>query len=254
MRCIVIIISGCSFCNPNLILADKTKITWPIWSDYLIFKQPVINVSRSGVGNDLIIKSAIDCLMDNPDITRVIISLTHWERFSVRGVHINPNIIKFLDNDKRSDTTYVTRERRIARSHLSFLTGFTPDYNSFIRSSERLFVMVEDLLRDIYILNRLCAERNVKLHIFQMLKALAGLSMDEQPAVLEHMFSNKYFDYLETCKEIDLIGWPFLEQLGGEHIEAILKSTDRIGNSDMHPNGTDQMKIARVINEKIKDY
>ena len=89
----MIIVSGCSFCTPNLKLVDGSFITWPVWSEYLKYKEPVLNISKSGRGNDIIISSAIDTIVSTSDVTRVIISLSQWERFSLRGYNINPGII-----------------------------------------------------------------------------------------------------------------------------------------------------------------
>ena len=255
----MIIVSGCSFCTPNLKLVDGSIIDWPVWSEYLKYKESVINVSKSGRGNDAIIKTAIDTIVSNNNITRVIISLSQWERFSLRGYDINPGIISmdgYGNEDKRTTTSYFKRERITANKQLYDVNTYTKDTNKTrdILNSEKSYrIMTEDLFRDIFLLHKLCRERKIKLHVFQMLKPFNSVNLKLKHVLLS-IYDSYYFNYLDDCKDIDLIGWPFLNNLGGEFLHKFISEEDWVGDGDAHPNGIGQIKLGEIINEKIKDY
>ena len=252
----MIIVSGCSFCAPNLKLADRSRITWPVWSDYLKYKEPVLNISQSGRGNDTIISSAIDAIVSNPNVTRVIISLSQWERFSLRGYSINPSIITregYGEKEKELITNYSRNEKNIADKQLYLLRKFTNKAKDILDSEQTYKVMTEDLFRDIFLLHTLCRERKIKLHIFQMLKPF-NLVNKKLKYVASCIYDNFYFNYLEDCEDIDLIGWPFFSYFGGEDLNILIAKEERIGDGDSHPNRAGQIKLGEIINEKIKDY
>jgi hypothetical protein len=252
----MIIVSGCSFCTPNLKLVDKSKITWPVWSDYLKYKEPVLNISKSGRGNDTIIRSAMDAIVSNPDVTKVIISLSQWERFSLREYNINPGIITrdgYGDIEKELMTNYSRNEKRVAAKQLYLIRKFTDKTEEILNSEQSYRIMTEDLFRDIFLLHKLCRERKIKLHIFQMLKPFNSAN-SKLKHVASCIYDNFYFNYLDDCKDIDLIGWPFLSYFGGEYLDMLIAKKERIGDGDAHPNRAGQIKLGEIINEKIKDY
>ena len=252
----MIIVSGCSFCAPNLKLADRSRITWPVWSDYLKYKELVLNISKSGRGNDTIISSAIDTIVSNSDVTRVIISLSQWERFSLRGYSINPGIITrdgYGDREKELITSYSRNEKNIAAKQLYLIRKFTDKAEEILNSDQSYRIMTEDLFRDIFLLHKLCREREIKLHIFQMLKPFNHYN-SKLKHVASCIYDNFYFNYLDDCKDIDLIGWPFLSYFGGEDLDMHISKEERIGEGDGHPNRAGHIKIGEIINEKIKDY
>jgi hypothetical protein len=252
----MIIVSGCSFCAPNLKLADRSRITWPVWSDYLKYKEPVLNISKSGRGNDTIISSAMDAIVSNSDVTRVIISLSQWERFSLRGYSINPGIITregYGDREKELRTYYSRNEKKVAEKQIREINKYTNKGKYILNSEQSFRIMTEDLFRDIFLLHKLCRERKIKLHIFQMLKPFNHYN-SKLKHVASCIYDNFYFNYLDDCKDIDLIDWPFLSYFGGEDLDTLIAEEERIGDGDGHPNRAGQIKIGEIINEKIKDY
>lgn len=250
----MIVISGCSFCATNLKLANGSRIDWPVWPEYLKFKEPILNISKSGRGNDSIIRLAMDAIVSNPEVTRVIISLSQWERFSLRGYNINPGIITREGyGDEEVITKYSRNENFIATKQLSLIKRFTNKTKDILKSEQTYRIMTEDLFRDIFLLHKLCRERKIKLHVFQMLKPFNSVD-SKLKHVASCIYDNHYFNYLDDCKDIDLIGWPFIKNIGGEYFHTLLAKKERVGNGDAHPNRAGQIKLGDIINDKIKDY
>lgn len=257
----MIIISGDSFSTPNLgILIDEgvtVPAPWNIWADHLLFDEEVINVSWSGIGNDLIIRNAIDALITNPNVNRVIIALSQWVRFSIRGKYFNPQIFN-KPPDIPKHNPYGRRETKIYQRDiqaLERLTGYKESQvKAIFNTPLAIQTMIDDTLRDIYILHQLCKHRGVQLHVFQMLQPLAGFNKSTNAIITKNMLNSYYFDLLDSTEDIDLIGWPFLNELGGSWFDSSLQSLERVGNGDAHPNLSGHIKLAEMFNENFKEY
>ena len=124
----MIIVSGDSFSTDGLkVLIDEEvsiKAPWKIWADQLSFDDKVINVSRSGIGNDLIMRNAIDALLKTSNVDRIIIALSQWARFSIRGREFNPQIFNGVYNNIK-DTPYGKRETSIYQQDIQALERLT---------------------------------------------------------------------------------------------------------------------------------
>ncbi len=257
----MIIISGDSFSTPNLrVLIDEEmsiQAPWKIWADQLSFDDKVINVSRSGIGNDLIIRNAIDALLKYSNVNRVIIALSQWVRFSIRGRFFNPQIFKGV-RDSVKDTLYGKRETNIFRKDIKTIETLTgseePEIKAMFNTPLAIETMIDDTLRDIYILQQLCKQRGVRLHVFQMLQPWAGFDESARNAITKELLNRDYFDIMDSLNGIDLIGWPFTPLLGGYFFDKSLISIDRVGNGDAHPNKQGHIKLAGMFNENYKEY
>lgn len=257
----MIIISGDSFSTPDLEvlneLGESKPAPWKIWADQLPFDDKIINVSVSGIGNDLIIRNAIDALLKYSNVNRVIIALSQWVRFSIRGRFFNPQIFNGV-RDSAKDTLYSKRETNICRKDIKTIETLTgseePEIKAMFHTPLAIETMIDDTLRDIYILQQLCKQRGVRLHVFQMLQPLAGFDDSAKKAVAKKMLSRDYFDIIESLNDIDLIGWPFTSILGGYFFDQSLISIDRVGNGDAHPNKQGHIKLAEMFNGTFKEY
>ena len=258
----MIIISGDSFSKNNLPIliepGESIQAPWKIWADQLPFDDKIINVSVAGIGNDLIIRNAIDALLKYSNVNRVIIALSQWVRFSIRGRFFNPQIFP-RESDSAKDTLYGKRETNIYRKDIKAIENLTgceePEIKDMFRTPLAIETMIDDTLRDIYILQQLCKQRGVRLHVFQMLQPFAGWRGESaRKAVAKIMLSRDYFDIIENLNDIDLIGWPFTPLLGGYFFDESLISIDRIGNGDSHPNKQGHIKLAEMFNDTFKEY
>lgn len=257
----MIIVSGDSFSTVGLkVLIDEEvsiKSPWKIWAEQLSFDDKVINVSRSGIGNDLIIRNAIDALLKTSNVDRIIIALSQWARFSIRGREFNPQIFNGVPNNIK-DTPYGKRETSICQQDIQALERLTGKEESQIKAIFNtplsIKTMIDDILRDIYILQQLCKQRRVRLHVFQMLEPLAGFNKSTKNAITTNLLNSEYFDIMDISKDIDLIGWPFLPSLGGYYFNKNLSAEERVGNGDAHPNQHGHIKLAEMFNENYKEY
>jgi len=257
----MIIISGDSFSKNNLRVLIEPGIPiqapWKIWADQLSFDDKVINVSESGIGNDLIIRNAIDALLKNSNVSRIIIALSQWVRFSIRGRAFNPQILNGAP-DKIKDTLYGKRETKISQQDIQALERLTGNEESQIKAIFNtplsIKTMIDDTLRDIYILQQLCKQRGIKLHVFQMLQPLSGFNKSTRNAITNELLNSDYFDIMDSLNDIDLIGWPFVPSLGGYFFDKNLTAEERVGNGDAHPNKQGHIKLAEMFNENYKEY
>jgi len=257
----MIIISGDSFSKNNLRVLIEPGIPiqapWKIWADQLSFDDKVINVSESGIGNDLIIRNAIDALLKNSNVSRIIIALSQWVRFSIRGRAFNPQIFNGAP-DKIKDTLYGKRETKISQQDIQALERLTGNEESQIKAIFNtplsIKTMIDDTLRDIYILQQLCKQRGIKLHVFQMLQPLSGFNKSTRNAITNELLNSDYFDIMDSLNDIDLIGWPFVPSLGGYFFDKNLTAEERVGNGDAHPNKQGHIKLAEMFNENYKEY
>lgn len=257
----MIIISGDSFSKNNLRVLIEPGVSieapWKIWADQLSFDDKVINVSESGIGNDLIIRNAVDALLKHSNVDRIIIALSQWVRFSIRGRAFNPQIFNGVD-DRNKDTLYAKRQNRICQRDIQTLERLTGNEESQIKAifNTQLSIktMIDDTLRDIYILQQLCKQRGVRLHVFQMLQPLAGFNKSTRNTITKELLNSDYFDIMDSSNEIDLIGWPFVPSLGGYYFDKNLTTEDRVGNGDAHPNKQGHKKLAEMFNENYKEY
>jgi hypothetical protein len=257
----MIIISGDSFSKNNLRVLIEPGVSiqapWQIWADKLSFDDKVINVSEAGIGNDLIIRNAIDALLKTSNVDRIIIALSQWVRFSIRGRAFNPQIFNGV-SDNVKDTLYAKRQYQICRSDIQTLERLTntgeTEVKAIFNTQLSIKTMIDDTLRDIYILQQLCKQRGIKLHVFQMLQPLAGFNKSTRNAITKELLNSDYFDIMDSLNGIDLIGWPFVPSLGGYYFDKNLTAKERVGNGDAHPNKQGHIKLAEMFNENYKEY
>jgi hypothetical protein len=87
-----------------------------------------------------------------------------------------------------------------------------------------------------------------------MLQPLAGFNKSIKASIAKPMLNSHYFDILDSTEDIDLIGWPFLNELGGFYFDSSLRFQERVGNGDAHPNLSGHIKLAEMFNENFKEY
>ena len=267
-----IIVGGCSFTDPNYksILYPQYNHT-VTWTDFL--NGEVKNVARSGNGNPTIINDVLESIYnDKPD--RVIISLSDWARYSIRGYNINPLFILYETISENSDSPKMNREvdRQLNLMPSNYkiqakvdrqLNLITPsnykiqDRESFIIDgiNSNIINSIRDTTLALYTLAVVCEDLRIKLHIFQM---IYSFNPPRKYAYIQHKFEYKllkselFMDLFDT--KSDLIGFPWFKNAGGIVAQTILTSEDVVGKLDTHPNALGHEKIGRWFNETYTNY
>ena len=250
-----IIVGGCSFTDPNYISVLEPQYNHTVtWTDFL--NGEVKNVARSGNGNPTIINDVLESIYnDKPD--RVIISLSDWSRYSIRGHNINPTFLLYEIRSAQSDSPKMNRE---VDRQLNLITPSNykiQDREFFIISSinSNIINSIRDTTLALYNLAVVCEHLRIKLHIFQMIPTF---NLPKKYSDIQHKFEDKllksklFMDLFDT--KADLIGFPWIKNAGGIVVNNILKSEDYIGKLDKHPNARGHEKIGRWFNETYTNY
>jgi len=251
-----IIVSGDSFTDSNYkSQTDPDHISnYQKWPEY-ISKGTIINVGKSGADNVSMINAAIKQIYNTPKkIDRIIIGLTNWYRFALPHNVVNPDwaynfstpemeaefrqnpYMKWLIDSKYYDTNY------------KFNVGYCKEYDWSVIHNNVIEYSVEQTLFSIFKIHQLCNLNNIKLHIFQMLFPIVDRK-ETTHKFISTLLNNKWFTKIDN-KEIDLIGWPFFNDIGGTCAEELLSDTKyKISNLDHHPNDIGHKLIGNWINE-----
>ena len=250
-----IIVGGCSFTDPNFISILEPQYNHTVtWTDFL--NGEVKNVARSGNGNPTIINDVLESIYnDKPD--RVIISLSDWSRYSIRGHNINPTFL--LHQTRSTESEWLKVNGEVDRQ-LNLITPSNykiQDRESFIISSinSNIINSIRDTTLALYNLALVCEHLRIKLHIFQM---IYPFNLPKKYSDIQHKFEDKllksklFMDLFDT--KADLIGFPWIKNAGGIVAQTILTSEDVVGKIDMHPNARGHEKIGRWFNETYTNY
>ena len=156
----------------------------PRWYDNLNPKK-VLNTGLSGASNkvqcdriiDIITKGSLTSFMHKdfaPD--RIILQLTDFNRIKVSGT-------------KRSSIRY----KDISLSRLSPFEGYIKDKKhewSSLHKKTRLDIhknLINDNIREIYLLASLCEYKKIPLHLFQAIPAINHVNKDIYYEILEYL-------------------------------------------------------------------
>ena len=240
-----LIVSGCSFTEspyhalvpPHEVLVDKT------WPHRLGFKdENIINMGAGGQANDYIIDSVIKQLLvydKKPD--RIIIALTEWERFTDPFRQYNSYNGLLSKTHAEIDHQIETAEEKyiddISTNHdhrpIRWLTKGAALVKEITNgekwgvNSNFYWNLLNHTFHRIIILCELCKQRNIPLHILQLMPMFYLPPRDRDfenflkisKMIKKSMDSNYYAKILlENYDEVDLVGFPWFEPMGGYHI------------------------------------
>lgn len=257
-----ILACGCSYTDPNFrsTLYPEYDTSYPKWpelvGDYL--ELMVKNLGESGIGNDLIFTKAIEDIIHNHDkIEMVVIGWSEWHRFAVVDTHLhNPE-----STLKPRDPKNVTHYNKASIEYYEYLwTSF------FDLTRERNFLKkgYDTWFKRIVMLQKLCDQFGIK-HLqatlcgsvnrsnYKPLEEKIGKDIPFSPQdSFKMMLKSPYF---YDVKAENVIGWPFLESLGGFEFNRsnMLPLDYRVGGNDMHPNREGHEFIAQYFIEKYKE-
>ncbi len=234
-----LLVSGCSYTDPNWIsdFHDIGPNAWPMWPEILAKKldMEVINLAKSGAGNEYIYSSLLDKIITTDNIGLVMAA---WSQSQRRDWKVKS---KWFNNSE-----YCNMDIK------------RPNSND-------MYAHVDKTLRYYYSLQELCKSKKIPLKQFQMIHMFRGYSWDiptqrhkELPELkkelLNHIHNSPYFDKIDD----NFIGWPGDKGLGGLCIKKdILGGYGEdslpwaVSEKDNHPNAKGQEKIAEFIYDRL---
>ena len=253
----MILISGCSWSNPNFKTDyhPEMKHDYPKWYDYIQTDEEVVSIGVSGQSNHSIIDRALQQVLVNPDITQVVVALTEWARFNFMKQEIHPNLLALKD-------WIATKKRKTKREELmvEHIESWIQHHNKFIKLDDlkpRHYIpyTVEQILLKIKTLQEICKAKGIKLQVFQMIWPLHDQG-DAAEIGLDVIIKNELFQQMYTESNDNFLNFPFFRSLGGNCVESLLKSRDDynelvISEVDHHPNGNGHMWIGEWFNEQV---
>lgn len=257
----IIVVSGCSFTDKNFksdvhLNLDTSYKKWP---ELIKFKGNVINVGRSGADNITIINNVFDEMYKNPHIDRIVIALSSWFRFSTPDRDFHPITYKRYTQDPtiREKFKFKPRIYDFMDYHKKYYDIFDGlNDNNLKHLCE---ISIDNTLRHLWLLYNICKIKNIKLHIFQMLSStqLTNKSFDNLILLHEkfcrYLIGHPLFTDIENLKDVDLIGWPFESDIGGDFCDNYLNEEHRISKFDSHPNAKGHRAIAHWFDIHAKD-
>jgi hypothetical protein len=249
----MIIVTGDSFTTPNLPseLFPDFDTNYNTWSDYI--PGPVKNVATSGLDNVTMIDRVIKEILITDDVTKVVVALGNWYRFTLPHCSVDPEWIHYSDTDD-SDPDYMdwVAKSTDLKSVYEFNMHYCSTYNwSIERSAVRTF-SINQTLYSMYVLYDICKSKGIELHIFQMIKPIRNYDSRLYELFVDEVENNVWFKKLDAIKDdnLKLIGWPYFMDMGGVFAQKILDRSCKIGWNDGHPNQKGHRMLGAWYNEK----
>lgn len=259
-----LIVGGDSWTDPNFKSnIDLTHIkdynSWPeILNELFGNKYDIVNTACSGYGNDYIISQTIKAVSENVDeVGLVVLTLSEYSRFNV-GNHR-----KCFPYELFKIISKLNSGESIESINSNELSQYVYEMFSSTNDNEQaVSIAVTSLLSRIITFQTYCEKYSIpyiivpfldqfEIIIRRFLSTSAKLKNVWTPKnIAKHMTNNDLFYMIDDEK---IIGWPFVDTLGGFVIDEILTEDLRIGNGDFHPGKSGHKKIAEMIYEFCKE-
>jgi len=265
---------GCSFTNEKFYstMYPDYDCSYPKWPEIFGEKlgiDHIVNVARSGVGNDWIFGKLVDHVLNNPKPWMVVVGMTESLRFSpYNHYQVSPHILARMSVDP---TCFVWK-------------GMSPKYadvvKSFTAPSEHLLnagfnlgdgeFVCNVLAHHISVTNRIvkfCKALDIKVIVGNLMwpinpndiRAYRG-HFNDLPEQFNWIDIAKMFarsDDFHTVDKNHVVGWPYYPEIGGLMITSNHGGWDRskhiIGPDDGHPNKLGQEYIAEKYYEHYQN-
>ena len=100
----MILVSGCSWTDVNFKTDYHPEMdhSYPKWFDYIETDEEVKCIGRCGYSNDTIISKALEQILLDSSITKVVLALTEWSRFNLLKQEIHPSLLVLKDTISRN--------------------------------------------------------------------------------------------------------------------------------------------------------
>lgn len=257
---------GDSFTDPNFysVVNPEHVKDYPSWPEVLNRmlnnKYDIINTSLSGVGNDYIYSESIKQICENINNTGlVVISLSDPGRYTIGSsrTKLHGDLIKnVMQNSKQEYQNKLTECQ-----YTKYLDSI------FLHSNNKKDIshFIDKVLSSILMFQTFCKNNNIPYIIVNMLDQTDLLARDiwarntnrplewNSKSFSTELIKNPMFDMID---EDYIIGWPFVETLGGyPFFEKLELGKETVSEKDRHPNKLGHEKIAKEIyNLYIKLY
>lgn len=232
----------------------------------------VLNLGRCGVGNEYIVNSAIDWILDHHENIRVVVAgFTEAWRFNLYGHHsINPIVHRFRSFKEHTlEGRDDLNEKELAPG--LFARDFSPTENSTRPLCDHIInefldpeqfataarIMFENFLSSAVRLQKICKQYDIPLVMTSLMNpinygAFGHLTRPEKPHFTYEQLSRKFTQcqHFFSIDKKSFIGWPIYEPIGGKNINAeIYNNGLTMGPLDGHPNKKGHHYIAQTYYE-----
>lgn len=258
---------GCSFTDENyksiLVEHDTDYEKWPTILAKKLGIPHVVNTAVSGGSNDMMFKAVTDAIMERKPRV-VFILMTGWDRISVHNFSINYATIADADYEDRNNLSSDVERR----SWISDQADIVKFCNHTLEHSATVKYLVNNTMRQLYLLQELCNREDIDLVVAQALRPMCGSYFDKiSQQKQDVLFDKNLFNLYEYAKEmincpyfdkIDYkriaIGWPFFVELGGQYFESKMVHEHYVDPKlDGHPNGLGHEMFADIFYREYRD-
>lgn len=257
---------GDSFTDPNFwspVEPDHVKDypSWPeVLNNLLHNEYDVINTSHSGVGNDYIYAESMHHIADNIDnIGLVVLALSEPGRYTVGSARtkLHGDLVQNIMNNSKPEYA----DKLETDKYTKYLDMVFNDSNTI----EDISHFIDKILSSILLFQTFCEKNKIPYIIVSMLdqtdlfmrdlwsRNTNRLTVWNVKSFSKELIKNPMFDLIDDEK---VIGWPFVEILGGyPFIEKLEIGKETVSERDHHPNKLGHEKIAKdIYNLYIKLY
>lgn len=263
----LMIAGGCSFTDPNFksLAHPELDTSWDKWPAIFAkqYNYDLINVGRSGAGNEYIADTIIDAVNKNQDVKLVMALWSGWDRFQVysgaktffcplnmASAKINGSS-KVLSDKKQSKICLKEPKFKIKYEICESVIDNYFDTDAILNSNMRSMWILQDFLK----------KRNIKYIFAQGVNPIQLSFFNEDftnktiKPLLNDFLEHMYYDDLDT---LNFYGWPLIPIIGGTHLDSMIYQNGnelKISNEDGHPNAKGQKELAKIFSEAYqKNY
>lgn len=278
MRDRILIAGGCSYTDENFKTnAEDFKMpekTWPMWPEHLAKRLNLkhVNVARCGYDNFTIFETVLKAIVLNEGkVDTVVVLWSGWDRSVLFNVLHVVTLHAFYNNLKEEEVWALPNwmiESKFNETIKNYLNSDWWDPPSFIRDS------VNNTLSLMYTLATICESKNIKYIFYQGVEPMATGYINMIEDMIERPSKRKFEIYdLDILKQIkkcpfsgkleerkkNIIGWPFLPDVGGHYLDEIRYNLKffrdgpmYLSEIDKHPNAEAQPIIADIFYNQWK--
>lgn len=237
--------------------------SFPKWPEIVANQlgMDLCNAGRSNASNYEIIQKALMALVTEKDIGVIMILLS-----SITRTTIGHETIKASDTPQKQHYSLTDFDPEEKRKYEENLTNANVSLQNLFETKNDLVMdgCVDTCIKQIIYMQKICEKFKIPLIIGS---AFGGCDAS-RPAVkhdVKETWAYYYHEHISIDKinTDNIIGWPFLPELGGFNMDSYIKETlgpdgDRVYNADRtkydgHPSAIGHKAIANLFYQKYKD-
>lgn len=274
----LLITGGCSYTDKNFRTSspdfDMPEKTWPMWPEYLAKKLGLkeVNVARSGLDNFTIFEKVLkEISLNEGKVEAVVVLWSGWDRsllFNIFPIVTMHSFYHNLIEDGLWTQPNWMIESGFIETIRSYLKSDWWDPPTFVRES------VKNTLSLMYALATICEGKNIKYLFYQGVQPMATGYINQIEYMIKRPNEKKYemhnphiLNQIKNCpfsgkleeRKKKIIGWPFIEDAGGNYLDSIRSDKKYfpdgpmdLSRMDKHPNAAAQPIIADLFYDRWK--